>query len=187
MRDHNTLHSRFPHLLRHLAMVPKGFLKYKMLQMLSEKSMSGSEIMQELEEESGGRWRPSPGSVYPMISWLREKKYIKETHTEEMGIKQYVITDEGKNFLHELRKRKEEIEGKMCFFTPMFLPPWASTHRRLWMDLKEASRSLIDAMHSVGRQMQRQYSKETVSEVKKVLEEAAEKIEKIAEKTKEKG
>lgn len=168
-------------------MIPKGFLKYKTLQMLSEKPMSGSEIMQKLEEESWGRWRPSPGSIYPLISWLRDKKYIKEVQTEEMGMKRYVITEEGKDFLHELRKRKEETEGKMGFFTPVFLPPWAGNYRRLWTDLKEAGRNLIAAMHSVGRQMQGQYSKEMVSEVRKVLEEAAEKIEEIAEKMKEKG
>jgi len=45
-------------------MVPKGFLRYQVLRLLKEKPMSGSEIMSEIEEETDGNWRPSPGSIY---------------------------------------------------------------------------------------------------------------------------
>ncbi|MBS7627233.1 PadR family transcriptional regulator, partial [Candidatus Bathyarchaeota archaeon] len=55
------------HWLRHTAMVPKGFLRYKVLKLLKEKPMAGSEIMGVIEEQTGGYWRPSPGSIYPLL------------------------------------------------------------------------------------------------------------------------
>ena len=38
----------FGHWMRHMASVPKGYLKHSVLRLLSEKSLSGSEIMSRL-------------------------------------------------------------------------------------------------------------------------------------------
>ena len=42
------------HWMRHIAAVPKGFLRYELLRLLSEKPMSGSEIMTEIEKRTDG-------------------------------------------------------------------------------------------------------------------------------------
>ncbi|RLI42575.1 hypothetical protein DRO59_03770 [Candidatus Bathyarchaeota archaeon] len=63
MFDQKLPPNSFRHWIRHTASVPKGFLRYYVLKMLKEKPMSGSEIMREIERETGGRWKPSPGSV----------------------------------------------------------------------------------------------------------------------------
>ena len=44
--------------------VPRGLLRFLVLKMLSEKPMSGTEIAKQIEEQTGGRWKPSPGSIY---------------------------------------------------------------------------------------------------------------------------
>lgn len=181
---HRHSHHHPHHRRRHIAMVPRGFLKYKALKMLSERPMSGSEIMQELEEKSEGRWRPSPGSIYPLLAWLQDKKYIKEIPTREAGIKQYTITKEGKNFLQELEKQKEEIQDKMSFFAPAFFPPWIGTYRKISRKLEKPCKNLTKAMFRFGRQMQKQFSEETINEIRKIIEEATEKIEKITHKMK---
>ena len=49
--------------------------------------------MQEIEERSGGVWRPSPGSVYPALSQLEDEGLVRAT--EHDGRKSFTLTDEG--------------------------------------------------------------------------------------------
>ena len=49
---HNPHRHHFGHWMRHMASVPKGFLKYSVLKLLNEKPRSGSEIMSEIEKQS---------------------------------------------------------------------------------------------------------------------------------------
>ena len=77
--------------LRHTAMVPKGFIRYHVLECLSQKPMSGSELMEDIERHTGGCWKPSPGSIYPLLSWLQDNGHIKELPVEN-GLKRYELT-----------------------------------------------------------------------------------------------
>ena len=45
----------------------RGDLKFVILRLVSRQPMHGYEVMKELEKESGGYYRPSPGSVYPTL------------------------------------------------------------------------------------------------------------------------
>ena len=46
----------------------RGDVRAAILRLLGEQPMHGYQILGELAERSGGRWRPSPGSVYPRSS-----------------------------------------------------------------------------------------------------------------------
>jgi len=87
--------------MRHTAAVPKGFLRYYVLKLLNEKPMSGSEMMSEIEKQTNGCWKPSPGSIYPLIAWLQDQGHIKEAPEQEAGIKRYTLTEQGKTFSKE--------------------------------------------------------------------------------------
>jgi DNA-binding PadR family transcriptional regulator len=50
--------------------------------------------MQDIEERSGGLWRPSPGSVYPTLSQLEDEGLIRAT--EQDGTKLFELTDAGR-------------------------------------------------------------------------------------------
>ena len=50
--------------------------------------------MRRLEEKSDGRWRPSPGSVYPMLQQLEDEGLVRSN--EDEGRKVYRITDQGR-------------------------------------------------------------------------------------------
>ena len=89
--------------LRHNAMVPKGFLRYHVLEALNEKAMSGSELMEEIQKRTGGTWKPSPGSIYPLLAWLQDNSYVKELPTEN-GFKRYELTQTGKTCLKNRQK-----------------------------------------------------------------------------------
>ncbi|MFX0203827.1 MAG: PadR family transcriptional regulator, partial [Candidatus Hodarchaeota archaeon] len=87
--------------MRRTAGVPRGLLRFLVLKLLMEKPMSGAEIVEEIERETDRGWKPSPGSIYPLLASLQDKGYTDELPTGESGMKQYALTDEGKTFFEE--------------------------------------------------------------------------------------
>jgi len=77
----------------------RGDLKFAILRLISDKPMHGYEVMQALEEESGGGYKPSPGSIYPTLQMLEDEGLLSAR--EEDGKKIYSITEEGKAYLEE--------------------------------------------------------------------------------------
>ncbi len=175
----------FRHWMRHMAMVPKGFLRYKVLKLLSEKPMSGSELMGEIEKQTEGRWRPSPGSIYPLLSWLQDKNHIKEADSQEAGVKRYALTESGKVLLAEHDKRREEMRKRFAHFGPIpgFVGPmWFEFYPEKARELRKATKNLIVAVWKLRDQLREEYSKKAVAEAAKALEETAKKIEEISKK-----
>ena len=77
----------------------RGDIRTAALLLLAEEPRNGYQIMQEVQERSGGAWSPSPGSVYPALSQLEDEGLIR---TEERdGRKQFAITDAGRELLQE--------------------------------------------------------------------------------------
>jgi DNA-binding PadR family transcriptional regulator len=74
--------------------VRRGEVRPLILAALALRSMHGYEVIQELEEQSGGRWRPSAGSVYPTLQLLADEGLV--TSDEVDGRRTYTLTDEGK-------------------------------------------------------------------------------------------
>jgi DNA-binding PadR family transcriptional regulator len=66
---------------------------------LSEEPRNGYQLMQVIEERSGGRWRPSPGSVYPTLAQLEDEGLIQVT--DRAGSKLYELTDTGRGYAQE--------------------------------------------------------------------------------------
>src|SRR5256885_1181186 len=71
----------------------RGDVRVAILRLLSEEPRNGYQVMQEIEERSAGRWRPSPGSVYPALSQLEDEGLIRATERE--GVKVFELTDAG--------------------------------------------------------------------------------------------
>ena len=72
----------------------RGNVRAAILSVLSEEPMHGYQIMQKLEERSGGMWRPSPGSVYPTLQLLEDQGFIKGEEVE--GRRVFSLTEAGK-------------------------------------------------------------------------------------------
>jgi len=64
------------------------------LALLDDRPMHGYEIIQELEERTGGRWTPSAGSIYPTLQLLEDEGLI--TPEEVEGRKVFSLTESGK-------------------------------------------------------------------------------------------
>lgn len=72
----------------------KGDVRAAVLVLLAEKPMHGYQIIREIEERSGGSWKPSAGSVYPTLQLLNDEGLI--TAEESNGRKTYALTDAGR-------------------------------------------------------------------------------------------
>lgn len=72
-------------------------LQLLILKLLDEKSRHGYEIIKELEERSRGFYIPSPGMVYPALTYLEELGHA--TVASEGARKLYSITKSGKEHL----------------------------------------------------------------------------------------
>jgi len=86
-------------LRKHVATVRNGFVRYFVLKALTEKPMSGSQIIVKIEEKTRGAWKPTFSSVCGVLSRLRQDDYIVEMPTEDAYLKPYSLTEEGENFL----------------------------------------------------------------------------------------
>ena len=176
------------HWMRHIAAVPKGFLRYELLRLLNEKPMSGSEIMTEMEKSTNGYWKPSPGSIYPLLAWLQDRKHIKDAPEQEPGIKRYMLTEEGRKFLKDQAEAREEFAKRFKNLgpTPEFMGP-VPFHfgREDVRELRRATRDLAVSVRDLFHKMRHRYSKETVEDAKRVLEEATKKIQDLTRKVQE--
>ncbi len=67
-----------------------GGMKFYVLWLLSRKPMKGSEIISEAQEQTMGWWRPSPGTVYPLLSSMEKAGLIRRLEDNR-----YELTDLG--------------------------------------------------------------------------------------------
>ena len=90
---HRTTHGPPRHRAR------RGAIKGSVLQLLAERPMHGYELISEFEERTGGRWRPSPGSVYPTLAQLEDEGLVRSF--DDDGRKRFELTDAGRTWLAE--------------------------------------------------------------------------------------
>jgi len=72
----------------------RGNVRAAILALLAERPMHGYEMIQELDQRTGGVWRPSPGSVYPTLQLLEDEGLI--AGDESGGRKSYSLTEAGR-------------------------------------------------------------------------------------------
>ncbi|WP_394356057.1 PadR family transcriptional regulator [Brytella acorum] len=82
-------------------------LQLLLLALLAEKPAHGYELIRQLEEKSGGFYAPSPGMVYPALTYLDE--IGRAAVTQDGNRKLYTLTDEGRAFLEANRARVDII------------------------------------------------------------------------------
>lgn len=84
-----------------------GELRLLVLAMISEQPRHGYELMKAIEERMAGSYSPSPGVMYPTLSWLEDMGYA--VPEEEDGRKRYRVTPEGKAFLAANRGAVDDL------------------------------------------------------------------------------
>lgn len=74
----------------------RGNVRAAILSLLNEQPMHGYQMIQELSRRSGGRWNPSPGSIYPRLQMLEDEGLVKSRQSED-GKRLFELTDAGRS------------------------------------------------------------------------------------------
>ncbi|WP_194421238.1 PadR family transcriptional regulator [Microbacterium abyssi] len=72
----------------------RGDVRAAVLSLLAEEPMHGYQIIREIEDRSGGSWKPSAGSVYPTLQLLADEGLVSAE--EQNGRKTYSLTEAGR-------------------------------------------------------------------------------------------
>jgi DNA-binding PadR family transcriptional regulator len=136
----------------------RGDVRLALLRLLAEEPRNGYQLMQAIEERSGGSWRPSPGSVYPTLAQLEDEGLIRSFDAE--GARRLEITDAG----------REHLEGRADEPAPWQQPPEAADH-----PLAELAPLVIQIgkatfqVASVGDSAQRDRARTLLSDTRRAL------------------
>jgi DNA-binding PadR family transcriptional regulator len=77
----------------------RGDVRAAILALLLEGPRTGYQIMSDIEERSGGAWRPSPGAVYPALSQLADEGLIVGEETG--GRRTFRLTEAGREHVEQ--------------------------------------------------------------------------------------
>jgi DNA-binding PadR family transcriptional regulator len=134
----------------------RGDVRAALLLLLAEEPRNGYQVMQAIEERSGGRWRPSPGAVYPALAQLEDEGLIRAVDRD--GVKLFEVTDAG---LAHLADRHDPT------------PPWDGDEEALPLaDLKRQLHQIhvaaVQVVHG-GNQDQVERAGKTLAEARRAL------------------
>jgi DNA-binding PadR family transcriptional regulator len=93
-------------------MLAQGDLRLIALALIAEQPRHGYEIIKVIEERTADWYSPSPGIVYPTLTWLEDVGYV--TAQAEGAKKLYTITDEGRAFLDQNRALADAVLGRLA-------------------------------------------------------------------------
>ncbi|TDU00704.1 PadR family transcriptional regulator [Azorhizobium sp. AG788] len=92
-------------------MLAQGDLKLLALSLIAEQPRHGYEIIKLIEEKTGGWYSPSPGVVYPTLTFLEEAGYV--TAEPDGAKKRFTITEEGRAYLEENKDVADALVGRL--------------------------------------------------------------------------
>jgi len=136
----------------------RGDVRTATLILLAEEPRNGYQLMQTIEERSGGRWRPSPGSVYPTLAQLEDEGLIRGI--ERDGTKLFELTDAG-------REQAEQYAGRTA--------PWEETEEPDGRSIPEIASLIIQIGKAAwqvaqeGDERQVEKACETLAETRRAL------------------
>jgi DNA-binding PadR family transcriptional regulator len=95
----------------------RGWLRPAILKLLEEKPMNGMEIINKFYDASKGWWKPSPGSVYPLLEALEREDLIKKKADGRYEVtKEFKDTSRPKGQVEEMITN---MEGTATYFEEM--------------------------------------------------------------------
>lgn len=112
----------------------RGDVRAALLVALLDGPAHGYELIQRLETKTAGRWRPSPGSVYPQLQMLADEDLLSETDRD--GKRVFELTSAGRTQAEERVAAGDE--------------PWATMEQGDRGGLRSAVRDLLHATKQIG-------------------------------------
>jgi DNA-binding PadR family transcriptional regulator len=151
--------------------IPMGMLRNIVLNIIKKGSKSGSELIEEIEYYTD--WKPSPGSMYPLLSKLEEQGLIEALESDDPYLKRYGVTLEGLKTIDELRKRSNHFRARFQSIQKIYWKLFEEMNE----DLFKAQVRLFTAIEKIHYLLKDNL--DASSEVHELLRVTAEKIEEI--------
>lgn len=146
----------------------RGEVRYLILDVLAAGPGHGYQILQTIEERSGGAYRPSPGTIYPTLQLLEEMELV--TVSADGKRKLYTLTEAGRAELEEHRDEVDEAWERFAGHAE-----WAGQ-----FDFPELARRVKRLFRAVNRGFRRgKLGSSEVGRIKEVIDQAIRAIEAI--------
>jgi DNA-binding PadR family transcriptional regulator len=144
--------------------IPRGFSRRYILDLLTEQPMTGKEIIDRAIVQSQGRWRPSPGLIYPMLGRLLDEGLI-----DELDSGRYKTTQKGLIMATNLQSINNIFEKQLDLISRI-----GNVGKFMTMDL-------IDRISTIGSTLSSNLDKMTEEEKKKYKQFLLDELRKFQE------
>ncbi|MBT0669699.1 PadR family transcriptional regulator [Novosphingobium profundi] len=154
---------------RRRRVLDQGELQVLILSLLIEAPRHGYDLIREIEALTGGEYAPSPGVVYPALTYMEESGLIAIA-TDEGARKSYEATPEGRARAQEDAEKAEGLRKRLAALAD-------ARERTDPAPVRRAIQALRTAVFD--RLSQENASREHVLQIADALDEATRKIERI--------
>ena len=145
--------------------VPRGFSRFFVLEMLKKKQYTGKELIDFAVKQSEGKWKPSPGLIYPLLGRLLDEGLIEES----TGGK-YKITKKGKATTDDLETINNIVKNQLDVLFRI-----GNVGKFVAADIQERISTLASLLSSNLAHM----TKEETDKYKQFLQSELKKMEKV--------
>jgi DNA-binding PadR family transcriptional regulator len=146
-----------------------GELRLVLLKLIADEPRHGYELIRAIEDMTGGTYVPSSGAIYPTLTLLDEMGLITAEPSDD-NRKRYVVTPEGAMHLEENR---EQVETLMVGLAGV----GAEATRADGAPIRRAMGNLSVALSE--RLKRGDFSQDTLHDVAALIDEVAQKIERL--------
>ncbi len=150
--------------------VPRGFSRYFILELLTTKPHTGKEIIDAATKQSDGKWKPSPGLIYPLLGRLLDEGLIEETKDGK-----YQITKKGKDTSDDLQTVNKIIKNQLDVLL------------RIGNVGRFATMDVLERMSMMGSSLSSNFIKMTKEETQKYRKFLESELKKLDEKESSQG
>jgi len=149
--------------------IPRGFSRYFILEVLKKNPSTGKEIIDDAITQSDGKWKPSPGLIYPLLGRLLDENLIEETKDGK-----YQITKKGRVVADDLETLNKIVKNQIDVMFRV-----GNVGKFVAMDLLERITSIGNSLSANVANM----TKEETTKYRKFLESELQKMEPTEKKT----
>ena len=152
--------------------IPRGFSRQYILALLRDQPMTGKEIIDRATLQSEGKWKPSPGLIYPLLGRLLDDGLVME---DKDG--RYMITKKGLEITSDLQSFGNMIQKQIDVMLRV-----GNVGRFVAMDLIDrittTGTALSSNLDSMTQEERNRYKEFLQKELQKLYEQEAKNAEK---------
>ena len=146
--------------------------------------MSGVEIVEVIEKETGGRWKPSSGSIYPLLARLHDRGYTTEVPSEENGMKRYALTAKGNAFFEKQISFGQKLLNKLEFLVPLLISGFQfdPNDEKILSGTREPAKRVVMTLLDLRAVKRYKLTEQDTKEIETILNKCADELEEIVKR-----